>query len=195
MKIVMVGAGYVGLVSGVCFAEIGNNVVCIDRDTDIITSLNKGIIPIFEPGLEALVHKNIKEKKLSFSQNLINEIKDADIIFIAVGTPRGKESGEADLSSVFTVAEELSNNISKDTIIAMKSTVPVGTMGILEKIFKSRQNSKMIKTASVPEFLKEGFAVNDFMNPSRIIVGSNYSEAYSKLYELHKPLIRNNKEL
>ena len=195
MKIVMVGTGYVGLVSGVCFSEIGNNVVCIDKDTDIITSLNKGTIPIFEPGLEALVHKNIKEKKLSFSQNLINEIKDADIIFIAVGTPRGKESGEADLSSVFTVAEELSKNISKDTIIAMKSTVPVGTMGILEKIFKSKPNSKMIKTASVPEFLKEGFAVNDFMNPSRIIVGSNYTEAHSKLYELHKPLIRNNKEL
>ncbi|PPR76743.1 MAG: UDP-glucose 6-dehydrogenase [Alphaproteobacteria bacterium MarineAlpha2_Bin1] len=195
MNIVVIGTGYVGLVSGVGFSELGNNVVCIDKDEKIIDNLNTGIIPIFEPSLEDLVHKNMKEGRLRFSKDLISEINNADIIFIAVGTPRGKEDGEADLSSVFSVAEELSKNIEKETIVAMKSTVPVGTMKIIEKIFKTKSNNKIIKTASVPEFLREGLAVNDFMQPSRVIVGSNYPEVHSTLYELHRPLIKSNKNL
>ncbi|MBL42107.1 MAG: UDP-glucose 6-dehydrogenase [Rhodospirillaceae bacterium] len=195
MNIVMIGTGYVGLVSGVCFSELGNNVVCVDKDKKIIDNLNSGIVPIFEPSLEDLVHKNMKKGRLRFSKELKSEINSADIIFIAVGTPRGKENGEADLSSVFGVAEELSESIDKDMIVAMKSTVPVGTMKIIENIFKSKPNYKKIKTASVPEFLREGLAVQDFMGPSRVVVGSNYSEAHSILYKLHQPLIKSNKDL
>ncbi len=195
MKILMIGTGYVGLVSGVCFAEIGNDVVCIDKNEKIINDLKSGVVPIYEPSLNELVCKNIDEKRLKFSQDLSNEIVSSDVIFIAVGTPRGKDDGSADLSFVFQAAEEIASHINKNSIVVIKSTVPVGTHKIVEKILNTNSKNITVKTASIPEFLREGFAVDDFMNPSRVVVGSKSEEAHSILFDLHKPLLKGKDDL
>ena len=142
MKICMIGTGYVGLVSGTCFADVGNDVTCVDRDHDKISDLKKGIIPIYEPGLEELVVKNYKNKKLNFSTSLKDSVKKSDIIFICVGTPTKKNSSAADLSQVFNVAKEIKSSISKFKIIVTKSTVPLGTGDEIEKIILSKKTKK-----------------------------------------------------
>ncbi|MDC0074247.1 UDP-glucose/GDP-mannose dehydrogenase family protein [Alphaproteobacteria bacterium] len=190
MKIVIIGTGYVGLVSGTCFAEIGNNVVCIDKNKLIIDNLNSGIITIHEPGLPEIVKKNMEEGRLNFSVSISENISNADVIFIAVGTPRGKEDGEADLSYVFEAAEEIASLLKDDTLVAIKSTVPVGTGRRVKKIISEVNSSIKVDFASVPEFLREGKAVEDFMNPDRVIVGCESEKAKLTLYDIHKSLLK-----
>ena len=190
----MVGTGYVGLVSGACFAEIGNQVLCIDKDKKKIKDLSNGDIPIYEPGLEELVKENSNVGRLQFSHELSSNITDADVVFIAVGTPRGKEDGKADLSYVFKVAEELANLITNNTVVATKSTVPVGTGKRVEKIINDINPNINLSIASVPEFLREGYAVSDFMNPDRIIIGTDSDLARNILRQLHEPLVNFNEK-
>ncbi len=189
MKICMIGTGYVGLVSGTCFADVGNDVTCVDRDHDKISDLKKGIIPIYEPGLEELVVKNYKNKKLNFSTSLKDSVKKSDIIFICVGTPTKKNSSAADLSQVFNVAKEIKSSISKFKIIVTKSTVPLGTGDEIEKIILSKKTKKLFSVISNPEFLREGEAIRDFIFPDRIIVGTNDRRSNRILKNLYSPLI------
>ncbi|MDX1950528.1 MAG: UDP-glucose/GDP-mannose dehydrogenase family protein [Rickettsiales bacterium] len=187
MKIVFVGTGYVGLVSGTCLAEIGNLVTCVDNDLEKINALKNSKIHIYEEGLEALVTKNVNEGRLNFSSSVSNEISDADIIFIAVGTPSA-EDGKADLKYVFSVADVIANNAKNGVIIVTKSTVPVGTGDKLKKFIQNKNPNLEFYIASNPEFLREGSAVYDFMNPDRILIGvdendNNTLQKISKLYE------------
>ena len=156
MKLCMIGTGYVGLVSGVCFSDLGNEVICVDKDVKKINNLKKGIIPIYEPGLEELVLKNYKNKRLNFSTNLKESVKKSDVIFICVGTPTKKNSNNADLSQVYTVGREVSKYINKFKVIINKSTVPVTTGDELEKILSKKVNRKYFSVVSNPEFLREG---------------------------------------
>ena len=190
MKLCMIGTGYVGLVSGVCFSDLGNNVICVDRDQEKINSLKKGKIHIYEPGLEELVLKNYKNKRLNFSTDLKNSIRKSDIIFICVGTPTKKGSGSADLSQIFQVAKEISLSINKFKIIVTKSTVPVTTGDEIEKILlKKKSNKNKFSVVSNPEFLREGEAIRDFIFPDRIVVGSNDKKSNRLLNNLYAPLI------
>tara|TARA_B100001175_G_C19495548_1_gene635063 strand:- start:669 stop:1952 length:1284 start_codon:yes stop_codon:yes gene_type:complete len=184
----MIGTGYVGLVSGVCFSDLGNEVICVDKDKEKIENLKKGIIPIYEPGLEELVLKNFKNRRLSFTSNLINAVKKSDIIFICVGTPSKKNKSDADLNQIFTVGKEISKSINKFKIIVTKSTVPVTTGDYLEKIIKIKSNNKF-SIVSNPEFLREGEAIRDFIYPDRIIVGSNDKKSNKIMNNLYAPLI------
>ena len=167
----MIGTGYVGLVSGVCFADLGNNVICVDKDTKKIDLLSKGEIPIYEPGLTELVNKNYRNKRLKFSTNLKKSIIESDIIFICVGTPTKKNGSSADLSQIFNAAKEISLSINKFKIIVTKSTVPVTTGDQIEKILRKKNSSKKFSVVSNPEFLREGEAIRDFIYPDRIVVG------------------------
>ena len=185
----MVGTGYVGLVSGVCFADIGNDVVCVDKDINKIAKLQKGIIPIYEPGLEELTLKNIKNKKLTFSSDLKNSIKKSDVIFICVGTPTKKGGNNADLSQVYNVANEISKSVNKYKIIITKSTVPVTTGDEVEKILLKRLSKKKFSVVSNPEFLREGDAIRDFTYPDRVVIGSNDLKSNKILKNLYLPLI------
>ena len=189
MKLCMIGTGYVGLVSGVCFADLGNNVICVDKDTKKIDLLSKGKIPIYEPGLTELVNKNYKNKRLRFSKDLKKSIKDSDIIFICVGTPTKKGSSSADLSQIFKAAKEISSSINKFKIIVTKSTVPVTTGDQIEKILKKKNSSKKFSVVSNPEFLREGEAIRDFTYPDRIVVGSNDKKSNRLMNSLYSPLI------
>jgi len=189
MKLCMIGTGYVGLVSGVCFADLGNNVICVDKDLKKIDSLTKGKIPIYEPGLAELVNKNYKNKRLKFSTDLRKSIKDSDIIFICVGTPTKKNSSSADLSQVYSVAKEISSSINKFKIIITKSTVPVTTGDEIEKIISKKNNKKKFSVVSNPEFLREGEAIRDFIFPDRIVIGSNDKKSNRILKNLYNPLI------
>ena len=189
MKICMIGAGYVGLVSGVCFADLGNDVICVDKDTKKIKLLLKGQIPIYEPGLTELVNKNYRNKKLRFSSNLKKSIKDSDIIFICVGTPTKRGGSSADLSQIFSVAKEISLSINKFKIIVTKSTVPVTTGDQIEKILSKKNNKKKFTVVSNPEFLREGEAIRDFIYPDRIVVGSNDKKSNRLMNSLYAPLI------
>ena len=189
MKLCMIGTGYVGLVSGVCFADLGNDVICVDKDIKKIKSLNNGTVPIYEPGLEELVLKNIKNKRLSFSSDLTLSIKKSDIIFICVGTPTKKGGSNADLTQIFTVAKEISKNINKFKIIITKSTVPVTTGDEIEKIIKKKVSKKKFSIVSNPEFLREGEAIRDFTYPDRIVIGSNDFKSNKVLKNLYSPLI------
>lgn len=194
MNIVVIGSGYVGLVSGTCFAEMGNNVTCVDVDQEKIDNLNKGIIPIYEPGLKELVHNNI-QKTLFFSTDIEKAIHNSDIIFIAVGTPM-LESGKADLSAVFNVAKTIGEYISSYKIIVSKSTVPVGTTFKVEEIIEKELNKRGVNIefdiASNPEFLKEGAAINDFMKPDRIVIGAKNEKVFNELKKLYSPFFRTN---
>jgi len=189
MKLCMIGTGYVGLVSGVCFADLGNNVICVDKDTNKIDLLTKGKIPIYEPGLTELVNKNYKNKRLRFSTDLKKSIKDSDIIFICVGTPTKKNGSSADLSQIFKAAKEISLSINKFKIIVTKSTVPVTTGDQIEKILKKKNSSKKFSVVSNPEFLREGEAIRDFTYPDRIVVGSNDKKSNRLMNYLYAPLI------
>ena len=195
MNISIIGTGYVGLVSGACFSEFGFNVTCIDKDKNKIDNLNKGLIPIYEPSLEDLVKKNVKAKRLFFSNKLSEDFKNSDAIFIAVGTPTNIENNKADLKYVFQVAKEIADLIDlndKPKLIVTKSTVPVGTGKKIEEYIlnyrKELQLNKHFEVASNPEFLREGSAIEDFMRPDRVICGveSNFSKAI--LEKLYRPL-------
>jgi len=189
MKLCMIGTGYVGLVSGVCFADLGNEVVCVDKNKDKINLLIKGNVPIYEPGLSELVIKNYKNKRLSFSTNLKQSIRNSDIIFICVGTPSKKGGGSADLSQIYNVAKEISFSINKFKIIITKSTVPVTTGDEIEKILSKRNNKNKFSVASNPEFLREGEAIRDFTYPDRVVIGSNDKKSNRILKNLYSPLI------
>tara|TARA_B100000029_G_scaffold292671_1_gene286183 strand:+ start:758 stop:2056 length:1299 start_codon:yes stop_codon:yes gene_type:complete len=189
MKLCMIGTGYVGLVSGVCFADLGNDVICVDKDEDKINKLKKGIIPIYEPGLEELVKKNYKSKKLSFTSNISEAIKKSNIIFICVGTPTKKNSNAADLSQIFNVAKVISKNIKSFKIIINKSTVPVTTGDEVEKIISKKVNKKLFSVVSNPEFLREGDAVRDFIYPDRVVIGTSNKKTNKVLKSLYSPLI------
>ena len=188
MKIAVAGAGYVGLVTASCLAELGNNVVCVDIDEDKIKKLNSNIIPIYEPGLEKIVIKNKKVKRLSFSADLRKAIKDSEIVFICVGTPP-KENGEADLSYVDNVARTIADVMDSYKLIVEKSTVPVQTGEKVAKTIKAYNSHKVdFDVVSNPEFLREGSAVNDFMHPDRIVVGCESEKAKQIMKKLYKPL-------
>lgn len=194
MKIVVVGTGYVGLVTGTCFAEVGIHVICVDIDQKKIENLNKGVIPIFEPGLESLVTKNVSKGKLQFSTSLAESIKGADVAFIAVGTPPG-EDGSADLKYVISVAQEIGQHINSYGVIVTKSTVPVGTaekvQAAIQQELVKRQLDIAFDVASNPEFLKEGAAIDDFLKPDRIVVGVSSAKAEEVMRKLYKPFLLN----
>jgi UDPglucose 6-dehydrogenase len=185
----MIGTGYVGLVSGVCFSDLGNDVICVDKDQDKINKLQKGIIPIYEPGLEELVLKNYKNKNLKFSTDLHSSIKKSDIVFICVGTPTKKNGIGADLSQVYSVSKEISKSINKFKIIITKSTVPVTTGDEIEKILLKKVNKNKFSVISNPEFLREGEAIRDFIYPDRVVIGANDKKSANILRNLYSPLI------
>ncbi len=189
MKLCMIGTGYVGLVSGVCFSDLGNEVICVDKDINKIKNLKDGKIPIYEPGLDELVKKNIKNKRLSFSNDLKKSVRKSNIIFICVGTPTKRGGSSADLSQVFGVAKELSKNINKYKIIITKSTVPVTTGDEIEKILIKSNPRIKFSVVSNPEFLREGEAIRDFIYPDRVVVGSNDKKSTRILKNLYTPLI------
>ncbi len=190
MKLCMIGTGYVGLVSGVCFSDIGNTVYCVDKDEKKINSLNNGIVPIYEPGLEEILKKNQKEKRLIFTTDLKKAVLNSDIIFICVGTPTKKNSNSANLKYVFNVAQELKKIINKYKIIVTKSTVPVTTGDHIEKILNNLKKKKLVDVVSNPEFLREGEAIRDFIYPDRVIIGTNSKKANKILKTLYLPIIK-----
>ncbi|MDA9814253.1 UDP-glucose/GDP-mannose dehydrogenase family protein [Candidatus Pelagibacter sp.] len=189
MKLCMIGTGYVGLVSGVCFSDLGNDVICVDKNQDKIDNLQKGIIPIYEPGLEELVLKNYKNKKLKFSTDLENSVKKSDIVFICVGTPTKKNGIGADLSQIYSASKEISKSINKFKIIITKSTVPVTTGDEIEKILLKKINKNKFSVISNPEFLREGEAIRDFIYPDRVVIGANDKKSAKILKNLYSPLI------
>jgi len=189
MKICFIGTGYVGLVSGVCFSDLGNNVICIDKDKDKLNRLENGIIPIFEPGLSELVKKNIDAGRLSFSDDLISSINKSDIVFIAVGTPTAKDGVSADLSQVFSVAQLISKKIKSRKIIVTKSTVPIGTGDKIERILNKNKKRGLFTIVSNPEFLREGEAIKDFKYPDRVVIGANDKKVIKLFNELYRPII------
>tara|TARA_Y100000590_G_scaffold126719_1_gene144875 strand:+ start:5088 stop:6386 length:1299 start_codon:yes stop_codon:yes gene_type:complete len=190
MKLCIIGTGYVGLVSGSCFADLGNNVWCVDKDNEKIEMLNNHEIPIFEPGLEDLVIKNHISGRLKFTSDLNVAIKNSDIIFICVGTPTSKTKKSADLNYVFQAAKEISKHINKFKIIVTKSTVPITTGDKIEKVISKKRNKKLFEVVSNPEFLREGEAIRDFRFPDRIVVGSNNKKVTKTLETLYEPLIK-----
>ncbi|MEY4159829.1 MAG: hypothetical protein RLZZ136_450 [Pseudomonadota bacterium] len=191
MKIAMVGSGYVGLVSGACFADFGHDVVCIDKDPSKIAHLLDGVMPIFEPGLAELVNGNVKAGRLSFTTDLAAGIKDAAAIFIAVGTPSRRGDGHADLTYVYAVAQEVADNLASDAVIVTKSTVPVGTGDEVERIIAAAQPAVRFAVASNPEFLREGAAIGDFKRPDRIVIGTEDDWAREVMNEVYRPLFLN----
>ena len=190
MKLCMIGTGYVGLVSGVCFSDVGNKVYCVDNDKNKIDLLNKGIVPIFEPGLKEILKKNHKQKRLIFTTDLNKAVKNSDIIFICVGTPTKKNSNSADLKYVFNVANKLKKIIKKYKIIITKSTVPVTTGDKIEKILSKLKNKNLVDVVSNPEFLREGEAIRDFIFPDRVIIGTDSKKANNILKSLYLPIIK-----
>ena len=190
MKLCMIGTGYVGLVSGACFSDLGNKVICVDKDKKKIDYLNQGIVPIYEPGLEEILKKNQQNKNLFFTTDLKKAVANSDIIFICVGTPTKKNSNSADLKYVFSVAKQLSKIISKYKIVITKSTVPVTTGDKIEKILVNLKKKKLVDIVSNPEFLREGEAVRDFIFPDRVIVGTDSKKANKILKSLYLPIIK-----
>lgn len=190
MKLCIIGTGYVGLVSGTCFSDLGNKVICADIDKNKINKLNSNKIPIYEPGLEELVKKNFDQKRLSFTTDIISAIKDSDIIFICVGTPAKKKSNTADLKHVFQAVNLIAQNINKYKIIVTKSTVPVTTGDKIEKIIKSKNKKKKFDVISNPEFLREGEAIRDFVYPDRVVVGTKSKKANKIMKSLYLPIIK-----
>ena len=193
MKLTIIGSGYVGLVSGACFAEMGNNVTCVDIDREKIKQLENGVIPIYEPGLAPMVLKNIERNNLKFSTSLKQSIQDASIVFIAVGTPMG-DDGSADLQYVLSVAKEIGQHMTHDLVVVDKSTVPVGTADKVKRAIQleldNRNSLLKFHVVSNPEFLKEGDAVNDFMKPDRVVIGADSEIVFKKMKELYSPFFR-----
>jgi len=184
----MIGSGYVGLVSGACFAEFGANVICVDKDESKINALLEGGVPIYEPGLDDLVRKNVEAGRLGFSLKLEQSVAQADLVFIAVGTPTRRGDGHADLKYVYAAAEEIAGYLQGYTVIVDKSTVPVGTAREVQRIIKKTNPEADFDVASNPEFLREGSAIGDFMHPDRVVLGVESEKAESKLRELYRPL-------
>jgi UDPglucose 6-dehydrogenase len=195
MNIAIVGTGYVGLVSGTCFSELGLNVVCVDVNEQKVENLKKGIIPIYEPGLERMVLRNMEAHRLRFSSSLKSELDDVDVVFIAVGTPPD-EDGSADMRYVLEVAKTIGQNMNKYTLVVIKSTVPVGTAERVRHSIQIEldQRKKEIEfdVASNPEFLKEGDAIDDFMKPDRVVVGVDSEKAKELMSNIYRPMMLNN---
>lgn len=191
MRITIVGAGYVGLVSGACFADFGHHVTCVDKDASKISALQRGKIPIFEPGLDRLVQNNVKNGRLDFATDLAGPVSEADAVFIAVGTPSRRGDGHADLSYVYAAAQEIAAAVSGFTVIITKSTVPVGTGDEVERIIRDTNPSADVAVASNPEFLREGAAIRDFKFPDRIVVGTHDERARKVISEIYRPLYLN----
>jgi UDPglucose 6-dehydrogenase len=191
MRIVMIGSGYVGLVSGACLADFGHSVVCLDNDAKKIASLDGGSIPLFEPGLEDLVHANMKAGRLSFSIDLQQNIASTELIFIAVGTPSRRGDGHADLSYVYAAAREIGSAIRDFTVVAIKSTVPVGTGDEVERIIREVRPGADVAVVSNPEFLREGSAISDFKHPDRIVIGMADDRARDVMTAVYRPLYLN----
>jgi UDPglucose 6-dehydrogenase len=191
MRVTMIGTGYVGLVSGACFADFGHTVVCVDKDPSKIERLNRGEIPIFEPGLEQLVADNVKAGRLSFAVDGAQAIREAEIVFIAVGTPTRRGDGHADLSYVHAAAEEIAGLIQDFTVIVTKSTVPVGTGDEVEAIMRRANPQAQFAVVSNPEFLREGAAIEDFKRPDRVVIGVEDERARAVMAELYRPLSLN----
>ena len=190
MKLCMIGTGYVGLVSGVCFSDVGNTVYCVDKDQKKIDLLNKGIVPIFEPGLEEILKKNHKQKRLIFTTDLKKAVSNSEIIFICVGTPTKKNTNSADLKYVYSVTKGLKKIIKKYKIIITKSTVPLSTGDKIEKILFNLKKKKLVDVVSNPEFLREGEAIRDFIYPDRVIIGTDSKKANKILKSLYLPIIK-----
>ena len=190
MKLCMIGTGYVGLVSGVCFSDLGNTVYCVDNNKNKIDLLNDGKVPIYEPGLEEILKKNYKEKRLIFTTDLKKAVLNSDIIFICVGTPTLKNSDSADLKYVFNVAKQLKKLISRYKIIVTKSTVPVCTGDKIENILSNLTNKNLVDVVSNPEFLREGEAIRDFIHPDRVIIGTNSKKANKIMNALYAPIVK-----
>ncbi len=188
MRVAMIGTGYVGLVSGACFADFGHIVTCVDKDLSKIERLEQNVIPIFEPGLEALVASNKRDGRLKFAVDGAEAICTADAVFIAVGTPSRRGDGHADLSYVYAAAEEIADLIEGFTVIVTKSTVPVGTGDEIERIIRARRPDADFAVVSNPEFLREGAAINDFKRPDRVVVGTDSERARMVMAELYRPL-------
>lgn len=195
MKIAMIGSGYVGLVSGACFADFGHKVVCVDKDAAKIDRLNANIMPIYEPGLDALVKTNVDAGRLSFSTDVLRSVKGCDAVFIAVGTPSRRGDGHADLSYVYSAAEELASAIDPRTVVVTKSTVPVGTGDEVERIIREANPQLEFAVVSNPEFLREGAAIGDFKRPDRIVVGSDVEWARDVMRAVYRPLFLNESPL
>ncbi len=188
MRIAMVGAGYVGLVSGACFADFGHDVVCVDKDLKKIEALKRGEVPIYEPGLQALVVSNAREMRLSFTSTLSEAVRNADVVFIAVGTPSRRGDGHADLTYVYEAAREIAAALSGFTVVITKSTVPVGTSDEVERIIHEARPDVEFAVVSNPEFLREGAAIYDFKHPDRIVVGTDDERARNVVAEIYRPL-------
>ncbi|TDK50001.1 UDP-glucose dehydrogenase family protein [Antarcticimicrobium luteum] len=188
MKIAMIGTGYVGLVSGVCFSDFGHDVVCVDKNPEKIAMLERGEVPIFEPGLDALIEKNVAAGRLSFTTDLPAAVDGAEAVFIAVGTPTRRGDGHADLSYVMAAAEEIAHAITGYTVVVTKSTVPVGTNRQVEEVIAKANPQAEFDVASNPEFLREGAAIEDFMKPDRIIVGVQNDRAAQVMADIYRPL-------
>lgn len=191
MRVVMVGTGYVGLVSGVCFADFGHSVICVDKDPNKIQTLQSGGLPIYEPGLDDIISKNVSSGRLSFTTNLKAAMQDADAVFIAVGTPSRRGDGFADLSYVYAAAEEIAAEINDFTVVITKSTVPVGTGDEVEAILAKHCKPENYAVVSNPEFLREGAAINDFKRPDRVVVGTDNERAKDVMRDLYRPLYLN----
>lgn len=191
MRVVMIGTGYVGLVSGACFADFGHTVTCVDKDQTKIDNLENGIMPIYEPGLDVLVDTNVKAGRLSFTSDPKTSVGEADVVFIAVGTPTRRGDGHADLSYVYAAAEEISKYLQGYTVIVNKSTVPVGTGDEVDAIVSRTNPEADFDVASNPEFLREGAAIEDFKRPDRVVVGAQSARAFDVMTELYRPLYLN----
>ena len=190
MKLCMIGTGYVGLVSGVCFSDLGNTVYCVDNNKNKINLLNDGKVPIYEPGLDEILKRNYREKRLIFTTDLKKAVLNSDIIFICVGTPTLKNSDSADLKYVFNVAKQLKKLISRYKIIVTKSTVPVCTGDKIENILNNLTNKNLVDVVSNPEFLREGEAIRDFIHPDRVIIGTNSKKANKIMNALYAPIVK-----
>ncbi len=191
MRVAMIGSGYVGLVSGACFADFGHSVTCVDKDAECIARLLRGEIPIFEPGLEDLVETNVKANRLFFTTDLAAAVRDADAVMIAVGTPARRGDGHADLSYVYAASREIAAAIDGFTVVVTKSTVPVGTGDEVERIIRETRPDADFAVASNPEFLREGAAISDFKRPDRIVIGFNDPRAREPMEDLYRPLYLN----
>ena len=191
MRVAVIGAGYVGLVSGACFADFGHNVCCIDKDPRKIEALDRGEMPIYEPGLKEIVTKNMRDGRLSFAEDLAASVKDAAVVLIAVGTPSRRGDGHADLSYVYGVAREIAGSLEGFTVVVTKSTVPVGTGDEVERLIREMNPKADIAVVSNPEFLREGAAISDFKRPDRIVIGTEDPRAMAVIEELYRPLYLN----
>ena len=195
MRITMIGAGYVGLVSGVCFADFGHEVTCVDNVEDKVEALRNGVIPIYEPGLDELVKSNVKGGRLTFTTDLKSAVTDADVVFIAVGTPSRRGDGHADLTYVYAAARQIAQAMNGFTVVVTKSTVPVGTGDEVERIIRAERPDADFAVVSNPEFLREGAAIADFKRPDRIVIGSEDERATEVMREVYRPLYLNSAPL